>query len=61
MKNLCEAHKEGFCVYGCDLATQSGYKAEEMFEKNCFDIYVHKKECEILKEYRERKNKNGTN
>ena len=61
MKDLCEAHKEDRCVFGCDLATQSGYKAEEMFENNCFDCYENKKECDILKKYRENSNKSNNN
>lgn len=55
--SLCEAQINGYCKFGCDLAMNRSFKAEEMIEKNYFDCYETQKECKTLKEYRNNQRK----
>ena len=50
--SICEAYANGYCEFGCDIAQDHMYKAEKMIEENNFTCYSPNKECQILKEYR---------
>ena len=54
-ESICEAYRNGYCEFGCDMAIDHFFKGEEMIEDNCFNCYERKTECEILKKYRDKK------